>query len=218
MLLLVADAADQSHMTSIVRNDNGDGTLYQNDNDGIAYGGRNRLQLHRDKQLRRLKKDGVKGPRKKVIDDVSKEDMALMRNGKDTQGKKVKPRKSSSYYDTQGKTPQQLEKEGYVCAEYALPKSGKMAKTGSGKSGKGSTSKGSKRNRSLLKNGNVADGVEKLELDRANENRRDLKKKIDDKDMVVMAAKSSKEDYETETKIKHQDAICVKWELVIEIE
>ena len=222
LLLVVADAASQPQMTSIVRLENGDGSLYQNDIDGIANGRRNRLQLHRDEQLRRLKKHGVKGPRKKEIDDVSKEDMVLMRNGKDKQGKKVKLGKSSSYYDTQGKTPKQLEKEGYVCVEYAMPKSGKMAKTGTGKSGKGSTveegsSKGSKRHLALLTNDKLANGEAKFELDEAHENRRDLKKKRDDnEDRVVMMAKSSKEEYDYET--TNQDAVCVKWELVIEIE
>lgn len=223
LLLLVVDAAGQSHTTSIVRNDDGDGILYRNDIDEITGGRRNRLQLHRDKQLRRLKKHGVKGPRKKEIDDVAKEDMVLMRNGKDKQGKRVKLGKSSSYHDTQGKTPQQLEKEGYVCVEYARPKSGKMAKTGTGKSGKGSTveegsSKGSKRHLALLTNDKVVNGEAKFELVEAHEKRRALKKKINDN--KEMAAKSWTEeyDYETTKNIKHQDAVCVKWELVIEIE
>ena len=224
LLLLVVDAARQSHTTSIVRNDDGDGILYRNDIDEITAGGRrNRLQLHRDKQLRRLKKHGVKGPRKKEIDDVTKEDMVLMRNGKDKQGKRVKLGKSSSNYDTQGKTPQQLEKEGYVCVEYARPKSGKMAKTGTGKSGKGLTveegsSKGSKRHLALLTNDKVVNGEAKFELVEAPKNRRALKKKINDN--KEMAAKSWTEeyDYETTKNIKHQDAVCVKWELFVEIE
>jgi hypothetical protein len=257
---LVADAAGQSRETSIFRHENGDG-IYENDFDGIVGGRRNRLQIHRKNQIRALllnnegevepskpsdeveQQDpdqssmdktrslsyGVKGPRKDKIDVVQEDDVVAMG------GKKGKKRRGKSW------DAPEHGKDGYVCVEYALPKSGKMAK-GSGKSGKkGENSKGSKsdgskggvdhdsnweRHRALLSDEKGEEKIEGQEPDEADENlhgRKGPRKNMiaDREDSVAIVSWNEEHRHEKKNKKyfdePDEEAVCIKWELIPEV-
>ncbi|KAL3816827.1 hypothetical protein ACHAXA_008690, partial [Cyclostephanos tholiformis] len=252
-LALVADAAGQSSETSIFRYENDNG-IYENDFDGIVGGRRNRLQLHHEKQIRALLLNnegevepsklsdevelldpdqssvdktrslsyGVKGPRKEKIDVVQEDDVAAMG---DKKGKKKK-----------GKSRNAPEhgKDGYVCLEYALPKSGKMVKGSCKSDKKGDNSKrykskGSKsgvdhnsiweRRHALFLDEEGEEKIEEQEPDEADENflgrKGPRKNKIADREDVVALARN--EEHGREKKKKNlfdepdEETVCVKW-------
>jgi len=246
----VADAAGQSRTTSMLSNENGDG-MYENDVDGIVGGRRNRLQKHREKEHRALlpheegvvepskpsdeeeRQDpnqssvekarslshGVKGPRKDKIGDVPEDDEVTKG------GKKGKKRKETSW-DSWDEP--EHGKDGYVCVEYALPKSGKSkrSKTSKSEGSKGSADQESnwEKHRALLSNEEVEDVVEEQGPNEADDNLRNKKgpgkKKVTVKeDLVVMAGWKEGHGNKMKKKKNHHEpddeAVCVKWELII---
>jgi hypothetical protein len=230
----VADAAGESSERCIFRHENGD-CIYKNNFDGVAGGRRNRLQTHREKQIRALllgnegevepsKPDhssvdktrslsrDVKGPRKVETDVVQEDDLLAM-------GDKKEKKKMGKSWDAS-----EHGKDGYVCVKYALPKSGKMAK-GSGKSGKkGGNSKGAKiggsnggvdhdpnweRYRALLseeKRNEKKEGQEPNEADKHRLGRKETReKKIDDKEDLKAIASWNEEQRYDKKKKKYFD-------------
>ena len=233
---LVADAAGQSRKASILSNENGDG-IYESYVDGIVGGRRNRLQIHREKQHRALLLNeegevepstpsdevewqdpyqssvekvrslshGVKGPRQDKINDVPEDDVVAMGGKK---GKKMKETRWDSWDEPKH------GKDGYVCIEYAFPKSGKTKR--SAKRSKGSAHQESnwEKHRALEEQGpNVAD-------ENLRDKKRPGKKKVTIKEDLVMVAGWKDEHGKKKKKKKNHhepddEAICVKWELII---
>jgi hypothetical protein len=158
----VADAAGQSSKTSIFRYENGNG-IYENDFDGVVGERRNRLQIHREKQIRALlhENEGEVEP-STPSDEVEQQDpdpssvdktRSLSHGVKGPRKDKIDVIEGDDLVAMGDKTENKkmgksgkASEHGYdgcECVEYELP-SGKSSK-GSGKSGKkGGNSKGSK--------------------------------------------------------------------------
>lgn len=211
----MADAAGQSRGISTGNEENADGTV-GNDR-------RNRLQLHREKQ--RSLVYGVKGPRKDKIDDVPEDGMVAMHGGHKKEGTKKKKNKTSMV--------------GYVCVEYALPKSGKSkgSKTKSSKTGyepngerrrvlltydKGESGHSTPMNEDNDQEPDQSDTNSEMSLNLRGEKeprtkkKKNLPKKIVDDvpadDMVVMAGWNEHNFDEVD-----DEAVCVKWKKHAEI-